>query len=66
MMKEITINEVDINSFEKYLFVDIRSKIVYENGHIPDAISLPEPFELEQLENMILSLMLQITSKPNF
>lgn len=52
-MQEITIDEISRVSFNDYILIDIRTKIAYEHGHILDAISFPEPFDLKQLEELI-------------
>lgn len=52
-MKEITVEELQSYSLEDYLLIDIRSRIAYDNGHILDAISFPEPFEISKLEKII-------------
>ena len=52
-MKEVTVEAIQSYSIEDYLLIDIRSRIAYDNGHILDAISFPEPFEISQLEKII-------------
>ena len=52
-MNSITVRELKEYSKSDYLLIDIRSSLAYENGHILDAISFPEPFDLEQLIEII-------------
>lgn len=40
---------------ENVLLIDIRSKIAFQHGHIPNAICFPEPFEINGLSDYILN-----------
>lgn len=55
-IKEITAGEIGTLG-ENLLLIDIRSKIAFDHGHIPGAISFPEPLEkdmkIEELEEII-------------
>lgn len=52
-IQEITIEQLD--PYHELLILDIRSEIAFRHGHIPGAVSFPEPFDLELLRKTILS-----------
>lgn len=52
VLKELTIEEAKLKS-NHVLWIDMRSKIAYEHGHIPGAVSLPEPFDYVEIAKLL-------------